>query len=90
MFRYFRYYGLWMWFPELFNRLNIYYKDHPNATVGVCDITNYQSDTQLESSCNVDSQVFLDQFLISLAAAPGNIWTMVHMDRLGRKFFLGK
>ena len=27
-------------------------------------------------------------FLISISAAPGNVWSMVHMDKLGRKFFL--
>jgi len=84
----FGYYGLWLWFPELFNKLDIYYKDHPNATVSVCDVTDYKPNVELETDCSVGNEVFLDSFLISIAALPGNIWTMVHMDKLGRKFFV--
>ena len=32
--------------------------------------------------------MFINSFLISIAALPGNVWTMVHMDKLGRKFFV--
>ena len=32
--------------------------------------------------------MFVNSFLISIAALPGNVWTMVHMDKLGRKFFV--
>ena len=35
-----------------------------------------------------DNQVFINSFIISLSAAPANIWTIFHMDKLGRKFFL--
>jgi len=35
-----------------------------------------------------DNQVFINSFIISLSAAPANLWTIVHMDTLGRKFFL--
>lgn len=85
-----RYYGLWLWFPELFNKLNIYYTEHPNATVTVCEITDYKQNSTLvdDVGCQIDSSVFLNSFLISLAAAPGNVWTMIHMDKFGRKFFL--
>ena len=88
----YRYYGLWLWFPELFNRLNIYYENHPNATVGVCDIKSedLNDDPNKPVDCTVGSAVFLNSFLISLSAAPGNVWTIVQMDKLGRKFFLGK
>jgi len=85
----FGYYGLWLWFPELFNKLDIYYNDHPNATVGVCEVTDYKPpNTDDLTECSVGNEVFLNSFLISIAALPGNIWTMVHMDKLGRKFFV--
>ena len=35
-----------------------------------------------------DDSVFINSFIISISAAPGNIWTIFHMDKLGRKFFL--
>jgi len=85
----FGYYGLWLWFPELFNKLDVYYKDNPNATVSVCEVTDYKpANIDNIVDCTVGNEVFLNSFLISIAALPGNVWTMVHMDKLGRKFFV--
>ena len=89
----FGYYGLWLWFPTLFDKLNKYYSAHPNATVSVCEITDYKGTTvtAADNFCGPkpDSTVFTNSIYISLAAAPANIWTVFHMDKLGRKFFLG-
>ncbi|XP_046738650.1 synaptic vesicle glycoprotein 2C-like [Diprion similis] len=30
--------GLGLWFPELFNRFEAYYKSHPNQTITVCEL----------------------------------------------------
>ena len=38
----FGYYGLWLWFPELFNKLNLYYSANPNASVTVCEVIDLQ------------------------------------------------
>ncbi len=38
----FRYYGLWLWFPELFNKLDKYYKYHPGEKVSVCEVTSFE------------------------------------------------
>jgi len=84
----FGYYGLWLWFPELFNKLDVYYTDHPNATVSVCEVTDYKPTINVVTDCTVSNEVFINSFLISIAALPGNVWTMVHMDKLGRKFFV--
>jgi len=96
----FGYYGLWLWFPELFNKLENYHKLYPNATVTVCQVIGEEHGladdgttikTGLED-CDTrgppDDQVFINSFIISLAAGPGNLWTILHMDKLGRKFFL--
>ena len=48
------------------------------------------SDDEFCSNPVPDSKVFINSLYISLAAAPGNLWSIVHMDKLGRKFFLGK
>ena len=37
---------------------------------------------------NIITSIKFSSFLISISAAPGNVWSMVHMDKLGRKFFL--
>jgi hypothetical protein len=45
---------------------------------------------RFQGKSSPDNQVFLNSFLISISAFPGNLWTIFHMDKLGRKFFLGK
>lgn len=92
----FGYYGLWLWFPTLFDKLNKYYNDHPNATVSVCQITSYRPETTDDDGAGTNpfcgpaptTEVFTNSIYISLAAAPANLWTVIHMDKLGRKFFL--
>ncbi|XP_040580858.1 synaptic vesicle glycoprotein 2A isoform X2 [Lepeophtheirus salmonis] len=89
----FGYYGLWLWFPELFSKLNRYYTDHPNSTAYVCEITNYvplstSAEDSFCSGTNVPSSVFIESFIVSTSALPGNLWTIFMIDRLGRKFFL--
>ncbi len=34
----FGYYGLWLWFPELFNKLEKYYAEHPDDNVYICEV----------------------------------------------------
>ena len=88
----FGYYGLWLWFPQLFNKLNEYYTENPDASVSVCQITGFRPNTTStdDEFCGEKpgEKVFINSIIISLAAAPGNLWTIVHMDKLGRKFFL--
>ena len=38
----FGYYGLWLWFPELFNKLETYYKAHPTDSVSVCQVIDFE------------------------------------------------
>ena len=88
----FGYYGLWMWFPELFNHLDRYYEKYPNVTKTVCQIVSEEI-PQPDDTVNCDGyipqdDVFINSFIMSIAAAPGNLWTIVCMDKLGRKFFL--
>ncbi|CAB4055399.1 SV2 [Lepeophtheirus salmonis] len=40
------------------------------------------------SGTNVPSSVFIESFIVSTSALPGNLWTIFMIDRLGRKFFL--
>jgi len=90
----FGYYGLWLWFPEIFSKLEEYYKIHPDQTVTVCKIISEDIPTDESNPggfCTTpvpDNQVFINSFIISLSAAPSNLWTILCMDRLGRRFFL--
>ncbi|XP_037025294.1 synaptic vesicle glycoprotein 2C-like [Bradysia coprophila] len=87
------YYGLMMWFPELFHRFDIYDTAHPGQSASVCQVTAYvvnATSHMLDGECNstIPSSVFMES-LISLAAAlPANVIAILGMDRFGRKFFL--
>jgi len=86
------YYGLMMWFPELFNRFEEYSTKYPDQRAGVCTVTEYVvgKDAAEDHVCTSDipSAVFMES-LISLASAlPANLIAILGMDLLGRKFFL--
>ncbi|CAB0006999.1 unnamed protein product [Nesidiocoris tenuis] len=89
-----RYYGLMMWFPELFNRFDEYARVHgPDKPAGVCQVTDYVvsiGSGSEDSFCSdrITSAVFLESFITVAAAIPSNIIAIVGMDSLGRKFFL--
>ena len=91
----FGYYGLWLWFPELFNKLEKFHAHHSNETLSVCQVVSrevkYDVSHNVTTECSAhvpDQEVFVYSFIISLSSAPTNIWTIFHMDKLGRKFFL--
>lgn len=88
------YYGLMMWFPELFNRFDEYTRTHPDVEeASVCQVTNYvvslgsHSDTGV-CSATIPSTVFLESLITVAAALPANVIAVLGMDKLGRKFFL--
>lgn len=96
----FRYYGLWLWLPEIFNKLIEYQKEHPNDHKSVCEIVDSGFEPASTSNGNStvdpfclsptpDAKVFVNSIYISLSVLPGNLWSIIHMDKLGRKFFLG-
>jgi hypothetical protein len=84
-----------MWFPELFNRFNEYSEAHRGQEATVCEVTEYVVKAGLESqeklcSHKIQSDVFMESLITVAAAFPSNILAVLFMDRLGRKFFLGK
>lgn len=87
------YYGLMMWFPELFNRFDEYSRMHPGESASVCEVTEYvvaMGTQQQGGVCNdkIESAVFMESLITVAAAIPSNIVAVLGMDRLGRKFFL--
>ncbi|KAF5277246.1 hypothetical protein FQR65_LT00354 [Abscondita terminalis] len=87
------YYGLMMWFPELFNRFDEYSRIHPGEDAGVCTVTQYvtESGSQQDGkicSDKIESAVFMESLITVASAIPSNIIAVLGMDRLGRKFFL--
>lgn len=88
------YYGLMMWFPELFNRFDEFNREHPGQSAGVCQVTDYVVNRGSHSDENVctdkiGQSVFMESLITVASAIPANILAVLFMDRLGRKFFLG-
>jgi len=87
------YYGLMMWFPELFNRFDEFSREHPGQSASVCEVTSFvvgSGSQQDGGQCSdrIESAVFMESLITVAAAIPSNIVAVLGMDRLGRKFFL--
>lgn len=87
------YYGLMMWFPELFNRFDEFSRAYPNKSASVCEVTDYVVHTGSHSNigactATIPSSVFLESLISLSAALPANLVAILGMDKLGRKFFL--
>lgn len=89
------YYGLMMWFPELFNRFDEFHRDHPNEIASICQVTEYvvqKGSQNIKNLCSdkIGASVFMESLITVASAIPANIIAVLGMDRLGRKFFLCK
>ncbi|XP_026325826.1 synaptic vesicle glycoprotein 2B [Hyposmocoma kahamanoa] len=87
------YYGLMMWFPEMFNRFDEWSRTHDNAPADICQVTAFVTQQGTHSSAtscdsHIHSDVFMESLITVAAAIPSNIFAVLGMDRLGRKFFL--
>ncbi|XP_063049425.1 synaptic vesicle glycoprotein 2C [Engraulis encrasicolus] len=84
----FGYYGLWMWFPELFKRAE---EDGGSPCHGNLNATTTTTTTHLETndSCYpVKTAVYMEGFVTALANLPGNIFSVMVMDRVGGRALL--
>lgn len=78
----FGYYGLWMWFPELFSRVEKYGGSPCDHHVGPPNRTT-------NSTGAMDKDwIYFSGFLTALSNLPGNLLTIYLMDQLGRKLLL--
>lgn len=84
-----------MWFPEMFNRFDEFSRYSNGTTASVCQVTNFVVDMGSQgqhSACSdkITETVFMESLITVAAAIPSNVIAVLGMDRLGRKFFLGK
>lgn len=97
-----RYYGLGLWFPELFNRFENHYKSHPNSSMSVCELIDYNHLTNNATinfgeelpahSCSglVDTKVFINTLIINAVCLLGNLTSGYFASRVGRRTMPGK
>jgi VNT family MFS transporter (synaptic vesicle glycoprotein 2) len=76
----FGYYGLWMWLPELFKRMKLYGGSPCSSNINM----NTTVITNVTNSCHIDNSVYLSTFYSSLSNLPGNIFTILFIDKMGR------
>jgi len=87
----FGYYGLYMWFPELFNRME---KNGGSACsidrVSILNNSIIENSNMDNKTCDatIASNIYFDTLLTALSNLPGNIFTIIVIDRLGRKTLL--
>ncbi|XP_055078234.1 synaptic vesicle glycoprotein 2B isoform X2 [Periophthalmus magnuspinnatus] len=76
----FGFYGLWMWFPELFKRV----EDGGSPCANVSRSYSLQN----ESCYPVKTAIYMEGFFIAASNLPGNIFTILMMDSIGGKALL--
>lgn len=76
----FGYYGLWMWFPELFKRIED--GGSPCANASLPSLLHNQS------CYPVKTEVYMEGFIVAASNLPGNIFTILIMDTTGGKALL--
>ncbi|XP_061077207.1 synaptic vesicle glycoprotein 2C [Conger conger] len=76
----FGYYGLWMWFPELFKRT-------ADGGSPCANVSRPQS-VENESCYPVKTTVYKDGFITAASNLPGNVFTILLMDVIGGKILL--
>lgn len=95
-----RYYGLGLWFPELFNRFENFYKNYPNVSVSVCEVMtplnvalpdNSTSSTTFHcDGTSIDQRVFINTLTIHGVGLLGNVASGYLANRVGRRTIPGE
>lgn len=79
----FGYYGLWMWLPELYKRMAIY-DGSPCIPDNYIPTNASEFGSSSNSSCHIESNVFVSSFYSALSNLPGNLFTILFIDKMGR------
>lgn len=81
----FGYYGLWMWFPEIFQRIQ-----HGGSSCGGGDIVVNvtHSNMTCEETVASDTAVYFESFIVALSNLPGNAFTILVINKMGRRLLL--
>jgi len=68
-----------MWLPELFKRMTLY--GGSPCSSNIANKTLIKNET---ISCHIENDVYLNTFYSSLSNLPGNIFTILFIDKMGR------
>jgi len=96
----FAYYGLWMWLPEIYNRMESYHLSVCQTPIhmksSLLKVTRRSNDTfndtislcQIEDFSPTNNVVYLKTFLIAISNIPGALLTIFAIDKMGRRNLL--
>ncbi|XP_060525056.1 synaptic vesicle glycoprotein 2C-like [Cylas formicarius] len=85
------YYTLVLWFPEIFERFNLYETRHPDKTAGICAVSQIRpTRPSRPGQCNftIGNTVFLETLVIALSCLPTSASLSCFMHKFGKKFVL--
>lgn len=84
----FGYYGLWIWLPELYKRMALYGGSpcRPSDFVPVNNtlLSNVNGALRNDTKCHIENKVFLSSFYSAMSNLPGNLFTILFIDKMGR------
>lgn len=85
-----------MWFPDLFDRFNMYQWLHPGESVGICDVTSVTApieefEMKIQFCAKpIDEKVFLYTIIIGVSCLPSSLSLSFLIDKLGKKALISK
>uniref|UniRef100_A0A1I8FSI7 MFS domain-containing protein n=1 Tax=Macrostomum lignano TaxID=282301 RepID=A0A1I8FSI7_9PLAT len=82
----FGYYGLLLWFPELFKRVEAY--GGSACSLGSGSTFNDSDSNACDPQVLSASRPYMESFLVNASNLPRNLLSIVLMDRLGRRTIL--
>ncbi|XP_074643760.1 synaptic vesicle glycoprotein 2C-like isoform X2 [Tubulanus polymorphus] len=80
----FGFYGLWMWFPELFKRM----KETGGSACGQTAFNHSHVPVNRTCDGGKDVAIFTEGFITAAANLPGNLFTICVMDYIGARILL--
>jgi len=83
----FGFYGLWMWFPELFQRIQSG-ESQCSRSAGSINVNQSQANLTCEEKVVKNRQIYFESFLVALSNLPGNIIMIILVNRIGRRRLL--
>ncbi len=81
----FGYYGMFLWFPEIFNRIEKY--GGSPCSLGEAH-GNETTNSSAPCTYNISNKIYFESFLTAVSNLPGNLFTIFMIDRVGRKLLL--
>ena len=66
-----------MWLPELFKRMSVYGGSPCSSNIPVANIS-------INTTCHIDESVYMSSFISAISNLPGNIITVIWIDKIGR------